>query len=121
VILVDDVSELTPAADDVALAPVDIDGQTVYLTVRGMGVGLPGSGEEREIADRRPRLDSVLGGVAGFAKQVVGTLQETGASKVSVEFGCEFALEFGTFVAIIGKASSKSTLTVGLEWTKPEE
>jgi hypothetical protein len=117
---VDHFSEVTLAADDAALVPVEIDGQTVYLTVREMG-GLPGSGEEREIADRRPRLESVLGGVANFAKQVVGTLQDTGASKVSVEFGCEFALETGTFVAVIGKASSKSTLTVGLEWTKPEE
>jgi hypothetical protein len=118
---VDHFSEVPLAVDDATLVPVDIDGQTVYLTVREMGGGLPGSGDEQEIADRRPRLESVLGGVANFATQVVGTLKETGASKVSVEFGCEFALESGTFVAVIGKASAKSTLTIGLEWAKPEE
>jgi hypothetical protein len=41
------------------------------------------------------------------------------AHKVSVEFGCEFAVESGGFIAVIGKASAKSTFTVGLEWTKP--
>lgn len=85
-----------------------------------MGDALLGSREEREIADRRPRLETVLGGVANFAKQIVGSLNETGASKVSVEFGCEFALESGTFIAVIGKASAKSTLKIGLEWAKPE-
>jgi Trypsin-co-occurring domain 1 len=115
---VDQFSEVT-AADDAALIPVDIAGQTVYLSVREIG-GTPGARGEREIADRRPRLENVLGGVTNFAKEVVSTLQETGASKVSVEFGCEFALESGAFVAVIGKASSRSTLTVGLEWAKPE-
>jgi hypothetical protein len=114
---VDDFSEVALAADDTVLVPVDIDGRTVYLTARQKG----GSGEEREIADRRPRLESVLSGAASFAKQVVDTFQDTGASKVSVEFGCEFALESGTFVAVIGKASTKSTLTIGLEWAKPGE
>lgn len=113
-------AEATAATDNSALVPLELAGQTVYLSVREIGGGLAGIRGEREIADRRPRLESVLGGVAHFAKEVVGTLQGTGASKVSVEFGCEFALESGTFIAVIGKASSKSTLTVGLEWAKPE-
>jgi hypothetical protein len=79
-----------------------------------------GLGEEQEIAGRPPRLDNVLTGVANFAKEIVATMQETGASKVSVEFGCEFAIETGTLVAVIGKASSKSTITVGLEWANTE-
>jgi Trypsin-co-occurring domain 1 len=107
------------ATDDAALIPVDIAGQTVYLSVREI-YGTSGARGEREIADRRPHLENVLGGVTNFAKEVVGRLQKTGASKVSVEFGCEFAVESGAFVAVIGKASSRSTLTVGLEWVKPE-
>jgi hypothetical protein len=120
VIRVDQLSQASTEADGAVLVPVDMGGQIVYLSVREMNGGLPGGRDEREIADRRPRLEGVLTGVANFAKQVVGTLQETGASKVSVEFGCEFALEAGAFVAVIGKVSSKSTLTVGLEWAKPE-
>lgn len=113
-------SETTTEVDVPVLVPVDVAGQTVYLSVRDMDGGSARDRDEREIADRRPRLESVLHGVANFAKEVVGALQDTGASRVSVEFGCEFALESGAFVAMIGKASSKSTLTVGLEWTKPE-
>jgi hypothetical protein len=118
VVEVDQFSEVA-APDAAALLPVDIAGETVYLSVRQIG-GAPGDHGEQEIAARRPRLENVLGGVTNFAKEVVSTLKETGASKVSVEFGCEFALESGVFVAVIGKASSRSTLTVGLEWADPE-
>jgi hypothetical protein len=34
-------------------------------------------------------------------------------------FGCEFALESGSFVAVVGKASAASTFSVELEWDKP--
>ena len=46
-------------------------------------------------------------------------MQSTDASKVSVQFGCEVLVESGQFVAVIGRASSKAAITVGLEWDKP--
>jgi hypothetical protein len=100
------------------LVPVVVSDQKVYLSVQE--IGAPGPDEEVEIASRRPTLDQVVGGLTGVAKEIAAGLKDAEASKVSVEFGCEFALESGSFVAIIGKASAKSTFKVALEWTKPE-
>lgn len=105
--------------DDDKLIPVQIAGQTVYLAVRNIEDQKRPLGDERPISARVPRIDDVLEGVAGFAAKVADSMQETKASRVSVEFGCEFALESGTFVAIVGKASTKSTMTVSLEWAAP--
>jgi hypothetical protein len=115
------VSDAAANLKNVTLVPISVGGQTVYLTTRELNITSGEPRNEREIADRQPRLEKMLAGLAQFTKEVVGTLQETGASKVSVEFGCDFALESGTFIAVIGKASSKSTLKVGLEWSKPEQ
>jgi len=117
--MVNDIHGTATDSRRVTLVPLDIGGQTVYLTARELDFGGRFPREEREISDRQPRLENVLNGLAQFAKEIVGTLQETGASKVAVEFGCEFVLESGSFIAVIGKVSSKSTLKVGLEWTKP--
>ena len=103
--------------EDDELVPVQIQGRTVYLAVR-RGQGSP-PGYERPISGRVPRIDDVLEGIAGFAAKVADSMQATKASKVCVEFGCEIALESGTFVAVVGKASTKSTMTVSLEWAAP--
>lgn len=97
-----------------------LDGHTVMLSVRSNHAGEPAAGEwEQEIVSRRPSLQVLLGDLAAVAREVGSQLQNTGADRVSVEFGCEFAVESGGFVAVIGKASAKSTFTVGLEWGKP--
>jgi hypothetical protein len=108
------------AEDDDVLVPVEVDDHTIMLSIRPNRRGKPGTGEwEQDIVSRRPSLQALLGDLAAFARELGSQLQNTGASKVSVEFGCEFAVESGGFVAVIGKASAKSTFTVGLEWTKP--
>jgi hypothetical protein len=114
-----EINNLEPGASGTTVVPLSVGGQTVYIIARELGLGRGGSRDEQEISERQPRLEKLLGGIAQFAKEIVGTLQETDASKVTVEFGCEFALESGSFIAMIGKASSKSALRVGLEWTKP--
>lgn len=109
-----------PTEDDEVLVPVDVDGHTIMLSVRPDRRGGPRAGEwEQDIVSRRPSLEALLGDLAAFARKLGSELRNTEASKVSVEFGCEFAVESGGFVAVIGKASAKSTFTVGLEWTKP--
>jgi Trypsin-co-occurring domain 1 len=107
-------------ADQVAtaLVPLEVGEHAVYLEVRELGqAGLP-PGEEREIFGGRPTLDQVLDGLMGLARAMGTRLQQSDASRVMVQFGCEVALETGTFVAVIGKASAKSTFTVELEWSK---
>jgi hypothetical protein len=103
-------------ADGMAAVPVDVDGQRVYVWVEEE---LAGADDEQEIAFRKPSLDQALDGVMGVVRAMGGRLQSTNATKVSVEFACEFAVESGAFVAVIGKASGKSTFKVALEWTKP--
>ena len=104
--------------DSYAAVPVVVDGQKVYLSVRALPES-PTSGDESEVSSHRPTLEQALDGLAGIA-QVMGTrLRRADASRTTVTFGCEFALESGTFVAMIGKATAKSSFTVSLEWEKP--
>ncbi|MCF1646474.1 CU044_2847 family protein [Streptomyces indiaensis] len=110
--------------DDVELVAVDAGGRRVYLSARKKASDpqTGAEGEEEEISSwrpDRPRLEQLLDGLAGFAQEIAARLQSTDASKVSVQFGCEVLVESGQFVAVIGKASSKSAITVGLEWNKP--
>ncbi|MEV5892875.1 CU044_2847 family protein [Nonomuraea fuscirosea] len=99
------------------LVPVRFDGHTVYIAARDVDGESDSSGDEHPIASREARFERVLDSIAGFAHQVATRLGTAEASKVTVQFGCEIAVESGSFVAVIGKASSKSTMTVSLEWT----
>ncbi|MGW4685532.1 CU044_2847 family protein [Streptomyces sp. NPDC004244] len=104
------------------LVPLDIGGTSVYLAVQELGESSHndyGDYEEVEISSRRPTLEQALDGLTGLARAMGARLQQTDASRVVVEFGCDFALETGTFVAVIGKASTRSSFKVGLEWEKP--
>lgn len=98
------------------LVPLQVEGQLVYLSAQELG---PPRGEEDEIAWRPPTLEQALDGLMGVARAMGARLQQSDASKVTVEFGCEFAVESGAFVAVIGKASGRSAFKVALEWTAP--
>ncbi|MER5222900.1 CU044_2847 family protein [Streptomyces flaveus] len=104
---------------EAVLVPVEVEGQTVYLAVQDRGYGSGVSGRESDIAARRPSLDEALDGLMGLARAMGTRLQQTDATKVTIEFGCEFVLESGSFVAVVGKASAKSSFLVGLEWDRP--
>jgi Trypsin-co-occurring domain 1 len=78
------------------------------------------SGGEADIAFRRPTLEQALDGLMGAVGAIGSRLSGTGAQVVTVEFGCEFGLELGSFVAIIGKATSSSSFKVSLEWHKSD-
>lgn len=98
--------------------PVEAGGHIVYLSAYDIANART-SGEETEIAARRPNLDGALEGVRAFAEQAVEQLRGSEVSKVTVEFGCEFAVESGSIIAVIGKAGAKSVMKVSLEWSKP--
>jgi hypothetical protein len=103
-----------------SLVRLDLGEGAVFLAARQVSTR-PEPGTEREIADYQPRLEKALTGLADFARRLAGTLEDTGAEKVAIEFGCELALESGSFVAVIGKASTNATFKVALEWVKPPE
>ncbi|MGW7523267.1 CU044_2847 family protein [Streptomyces sp. NPDC054783] len=104
------------------LIPLEIDGTSVYLSVQELGGSSHAEFDEfreTEISSRRPTLEQALDGLTGLARAMGARLQESDASRVVVEFGCDFALETGTFVAVVGKASTRSSFKVGLEWERP--
>ncbi|MFF3954161.1 CU044_2847 family protein [Streptomyces sp. NPDC001890] len=107
---------------DITLVPVDVDGQTVHFSIApGEGKKQPDLGEEQEISWRRPTLTPVLDGLTNVARAMGTRLQQTGASKATVEFGCDVSFDTGQLFAVFGKATSKSTWKVTLEWTAPGE
>src|SRR5262245_16523267 len=111
-------TEPSPVAAAETLLPMHVGGQFVYIAVRDLDAPLVG-GQEREIAGRRATLDEALAGVKAFAQQTIDELHHLDATKVAVEFGCEFVVESGSVFAVIGKASAMSAMKVSLEWSKP--
>ncbi|MEU6665998.1 CU044_2847 family protein [Streptomyces sp. NPDC046727] len=113
----DDVSdfmeETRPVPVSERMVPMEVDGLTVYVAVHEVG-GRPGT--EHEIGGGRQRLEDALDGLMGVARAVVGRLRESRATRMRVQFGCEFALESGSVVAVVGKARASSAFTVELEW-----
>jgi hypothetical protein len=104
------------ASDDAVLVPVVVGECRLMVAARRV----PGEDDEVEIGARRPRIDHMLDGLAAFAGKVVERFEPTNASKVSVQFGCDVAVQSGTLIAMIGQASTKSSLLVTLEWTRQE-
>ncbi|WP_248963372.1 CU044_2847 family protein [Sphaerisporangium perillae] len=66
-------------------------------------------------------VDDVTSALGTFAGQLQSTLAKSGATKYTVEFGCEIAVETGKVVAVIGKGSATSSLKVTMEWDHSRE
>lgn len=99
------------------LVPVHLDGRVVYLS---SSVVRPGAtGDEVEVAARPASLDDAVAGLVAFAEKVADAVRKADVTRLNVELSCEFAVESGKFVAIVGKASAKSGVKVGLEWERP--
>ena len=71
---------------------------------------------ERELAARPHAIGDALKGVNALVKDLKSELQGLSAKRMAVEVSLEFALESGHLVAIVGKASGKSSIKVTLEW-----
>ncbi|MEV4676615.1 MULTISPECIES: CU044_2847 family protein [Actinomadura] len=102
---------------ETALVPLQVDGALIYMSVQQSEAS--GGQEEEEIGWRPPTLEQALDGLMGVARAMGTRLQQSDASRVTVEFGCEFLVESGKLVTVIGKASGKSSFKVALEWTTP--
>jgi hypothetical protein len=101
-------------AGETVVVPVTQDGVRIQVFARSAEAAA--DGEETEIGARRPGLDQVMSGLNAVARAVGEQARQSTASKVTLEFGCDIALESGSLVAAIGKASAKSAFKVTLEW-----
>ncbi|GAA1017732.1 hypothetical protein Aple_024840 [Acrocarpospora pleiomorpha] len=95
-------------------------GVALYVEASQLG----GFDEEEELAGSTlvaaidGTLDEVTEALSGLADQLRTALAPSEATKYSVEFGCELAVETGKVVAILGKGSAKCALKVTLEWDR---
>jgi hypothetical protein len=102
------------------LVPVSLGEHTVYVSVsaqRSLSSREPGDEQEISSHTKTPKLEQVLDGLAVFAVEIAERLKGTDASRIGVQFGCDIAVESGTVVAVFGKASASSSISVSLEWT----
>ncbi|MEV4465950.1 CU044_2847 family protein [Micromonospora echinofusca] len=112
-------SEETVAAGGTSVVvPLHVDGHIVYLASTELSSGT--TSDETEVAARPVDLDEALAALTAFATKVGDRLKRADVSRLTVEFSCEFAVESGKFVAVVGKASAKSAFKVGLEWDRTQ-
>ncbi|MEV1246778.1 CU044_2847 family protein [Nonomuraea sp. NPDC049750] len=103
---------------DTVIVPVRTDaGDLVHISATPISASVDG---EIELSSRAYKLKDTLSALTGFASDVVETLRKFETNKMTLEFGCEFALESGSLLAVIGKGTGKSTVKVTLEWTRPD-
>ncbi|WP_063780881.1 CU044_2847 family protein [Nonomuraea sp. SBT364] len=106
-----------PLESDSVIVPVRTSaGDLVHISATPISAPVDG---EIELSSRDDKLKDALSALSGFAGDLVETLRELETSKMTVEFGCEFAVESGSLVAFIGKGTGKSAVKVTLEWTRP--
>lgn len=78
-------------------------------------------GGEVEVAGRAPSTRQIIEVIGRFAEELTDNLGKSGATRFTVEFGCEIAVETGQVFAVLGKANAKSSLKVMLEWESPQQ
>jgi hypothetical protein len=96
-----------------SLVPIDIDGVVVYVEAR---TDVDPYAEIEVISGGS--IERALAGIASIAKKSFVELSSLEWSKLTVELGVEFAVESGGIVAVVGKASSSSSLKVVLEFER---
>ncbi|WBB48431.1 CU044_2847 family protein [Verrucosispora sp. WMMA2044] len=109
-------NEETGSAGVSSVVPLHIDGHLIYLA--GAVLDAQQGSDEVEVASRPLDLDEALSALAAFAVKVGDRLKQADVSRLAIEFSCEFAVESGKLVAVLGKASTKSGVKVGLEWDR---
>lgn len=99
---------------------VDMGDTALYVEANDLRPGnTEDLGGERDVAAVKPDMTEVIKAIKTFSGNLGDSLRESHATRFTVEFGCEIGLETGQLVAVLGKASAKSTLKVTLEWERP--
>lgn len=94
------------------------DNAVLYVSASSrLPTDLLGDGEV-EVAGRAPTTRQVIEVIGRFAEELTEEFGKSGATRFTVEFGCEIAVETGQVFAVLGKASARSSLNVTLEWER---
>lgn len=111
---------MEPAPREILCLPLD-DGTSIYVEASLLdGYLIAGAEGETEVAAVAPNLESLLDSLVAFSSRIAKSFATTNATSAAVEFGCEVGIESGRLVALIGKASGKTTFKVRLEWANPQ-
>jgi hypothetical protein len=101
---------------------VDMGDTALYIEVTDLHPeNVADFGAERDIAAVKPDMTQVIQAIKVFSGRLGESLRESHATRCAVEFGCEIGLETGQLVAVLGKASAKTTLKITLEWEQPRQ
>ncbi|MET8254056.1 CU044_2847 family protein [Micromonospora sp. NPDC005197] len=112
--------ELTGAtAEATIIVPAQLDDTRVFVAALDLD-GSATDGREVDVAGVETSLTEVVAGIRTFANAVANELRESDVTKATIEFGCEIALQSGSFFAVLGKASNKSAFKVALEWSRAD-
>ncbi len=96
------------------------DGAVLYVSASRLKS--PSTAEvEIEVSGRIPSTRQIIEVIGQFANELTNELRKSGAARFTVEFGCDIAVETGQVFAVLGKASTKSSLKVTLEWDRPQQ
>jgi hypothetical protein len=96
------------------------DDAELYVSASRLPADLSGAAEV-EVAGRPPTTRQIVQVISRFAEELTDELGKSGASRFTVEFGCEIAVETGQVFAVLGKAGTRSSLKVTLEWERPQK
>jgi Trypsin-co-occurring domain 1 len=93
-------------------------GDGAMLYVAASRLNSKSDASEVEVSGRVPSTRQVIEIIGQFASELTDELGRTGATRFTVEFGCEIAVETGQVFAVLGKANTRSSLKVTLEWER---
>lgn len=92
--------------------PVEVDGTVVLVEAVTHG------GDEEIAGVGLPSFSAAWKPVAKIAKEISKSLEDIQPKRVSVEFGCEFAVEAGQLTALLVSGSGSGSVKITLEWEK---
>jgi hypothetical protein len=108
-----------PIGED--LIPLRVgDDAVLYVSASRLSADQTYDGEV-EVAGRIPSTRQIIEVIGRFADELTGELGKSAATRFTVEFGCEIAVETGQVFAVLGKADAKSSLRVTLEWERRQQ
>lgn len=102
-----------------SLLPIELsDGNVVMVEVKSIEPTL--STKKKNVSTKQKpdkfSFDTVKGQLKSFSEDLVSSFESIKPDKLSIEMGCEFAVESGKMVALFVQGTAKSNIKITLEW-----